>query len=649
MNSKSWITGKVWVSFVLLLCLVMVPNVYATALQNGQYKVTGVVKDQIGESVIGASILEKGAGNGVVTDMDGKFSLSVQPNATLVISFIGYASQEFVINRNNMSLNVVLKEDTELLDEVVVVGYGVQKKENLTGSVASVNFKDVASMPVANTANMLQGRLPGVMLTGNGAQAGHDNPEIRVRGIGTLNNSNPMVLIDGIESSVSQISQLPSEDIESVSVLKDAASASIYGVRAANGVILVTTKRGAEQKPSISYSGSVALQQATVLPDYVNSYEWAKMYNECHPSTAYTDDMLKKLKDGSDPDHFANTDWVDEMFRTASMHQHHLSVSGGSKDVHYMISTQYFNQEGILRNTANQRFNFRSNLDAKLGIVKFGLNLSGSRQNIDEPNTSVTGEGLMRYLTWFTRPTVPAKYSNGNYGYIDGNPNISQSVAKNPLFALNNGYKDNKHYRFDGNFFGEVDLMKGLKFRSSLAYKYYMNDITTFNPREMARYNAEGEEIAPAGTQNSLSDYHYLSTSYTNENIMTYANNIGLHEFNVLLGHSIQESRWDSNTSGKQGFPTDNIFELDGGSQNDSASGSAEEVALQSFFGRINYNYGGRYLFEMNVTPRRLFTYVQGKSIRNLPFVLRSLVNLEREVHGKREILEFFETACQLG
>ena len=145
---------------------------------------------------------------------------------------------------------------------------------------------------------------------------------------------------------------------------------------------------------------------------------------------------------------------------------------------------------------------------------------------------------------------------------------------------MNNGYKDNKHYRFDGNFFGEVDLMKGLKFRSSLAYKYYMNDITTFNPREMARYNAEGEEIAPAGTQNSLSDYHYLSTSYTNENIMTYANNIGLHEFNVLLGHSIQESRWDSNTSGKQGFPTDNIFELDGGSQNDSASGSAEEVAL---------------------------------------------------------------------
>lgn len=289
------------------------------------------------------------------------------------------------------------------------------------------------------------------------------------------------------------------------------------------------------------------------------------------------------------------------MFRVAPMHQHHLSVTGGSKDVHYMISTQYFQQEGILRNTANQRFNFRSNLDAKLGIFKVGLNLSGSRQNIDEPVTSVTGEGLMRYLTWFTRPTVPAYYSNGNYGYVDGNPNISQSVAKNPLYALNNGYKDNKHYRFDGKVFGELDLMKGLTFRSSLAYKYYMNDVTTFSPKDLARYNAEGEEIAVAGTQNTLTDYHYLETSYINENILTYNNHIGQHEFSVLLGHSIQATRWDKNESSKQGFPTENIYEMDGGSQNDHVTGSAEETALQSFFGRVNYNYGGRYLLEVNV------------------------------------------------
>ena len=207
----------------------------------------------------------------------------------------------------------------------------------------------------------------------------------------------------------------------------------------------------------------------------------------------------------------------------------------------------------------------------------------------------------MRYLTWFTRPTVPAKYSNGEYGYVDGNPNISQSVAKNPLYALNNGYKDNKHYRFDGNFFGEVDIIKGLKFRSSLAYKFYMNDVTTYDPKAMARYDAEGKELAPAGTANTLKDYHYLETSYTNENILTYNNKIGLHDFSVLLGHSIQATRWDKNEASKQGFPTDNIYEMDGGTQNDKVTGSAEEVSLQSFFGRINYNYGGRYLFEMNV------------------------------------------------
>lgn len=604
MNMKTLTGTGAFKMLSLLLCfffLIPAMNVSASVLQSGKYKVSGVVKDATGEPIIGASVLEKGTTNGTITDLNGSFGLSVGANATVVISFIGYANQEYVINKNNMTLNVTLKEDTEMIDEVVVVGYGVQKKENLTGSVSSVNFKDVASMPVANTANMLQGRLPGVMLTGNGAQAGHDDPEIRVRGVGTLNNNNPMVLIDGVESSVSQISQLPSEDIASVSVLKDAASASIYGVRAANGVILITTKRGGEQKPSITYSGSMAIQQATVLPDYVNSYEWARMYNECHPGTAYTPEMLQKLQDGSDPDHFANTDWVGEMFRTAPMHQHHLSVSGGSKDVHYMISTQYFKQEGILRNTANQRFNFRSNLDAKLGIVKLGLNLSGSRQSIDEPNTSVTGEGLMRYLTWFTRPTVPSRYSNGEYGYVDGNASISQSVAKNPLYALNNGHKDNMHYRFDGNFFGEVDIIKGLKFRSGLAYKFYMNDVTTFNPRDLARYNAEGEEIAPAGTQNTLTDYHYLETSYTNENILTYTNKIGLHEFSVLLGHSIQATRWDKNESSKQGFPTDNIYEMDGGTQNDKVTGSAEESSLQSFFGRINYNYGGRYLVEMNV------------------------------------------------
>ena len=480
--------------------------------------VKGKVTDSYGEPIIGATIKVKNSSNATVTDIDGNFTLNNVSRGTLLITYIGYINKE-VEFRSGQTLTIALVEDSKALEEVVVVGYGTQKKANLTGSVAAVNFDDVANIPVANTSTMLQGRLPGVVLQTNGAQAGHDDPEIRVRGVGTLGSgskNNPMVLIDGIESSISQMSELAAEDIESVSVLKDAASAAIYGVRAANGVILVTTKRGAEQKPTITYSGSIALQQATVLPDFVNSYEWAKMYNECQPGKAYTQEQLQKLKDGSDPDHFANTNWAEEMFRTAVMHQHHLSVSGGSQNTHYMLSAQYMDQDGIMKNTNNRRYNFRSNIDSKLGIVKLGLNLSGSRQDIQEPVTSVTGEGLMRYLTWFTRPTVPVQYSNGNWGCVDGNSNIGASVFKNPIQDLYYGRKTNQHQRFDGQIFAEVDIVKGLKFRSSLAYKYYIN-----------------------------------------ENILTYNNKWGEHSVNLLLGHSVQENRWDSHTMSKQGFPTD--------------------------------------------------------------------------------------------
>lgn len=572
-----------------------------TVQQNNVVK--GVVTDSDGESIIGATVRVKDSNLATVTDINGNFVINGVDRGTIVVSYLGFVNKE-VKFQGGQSLKVVLEKDTKALEEVVVVGYGTQKKANLTGAVSAVNFDDVANIPVANTSTMLQGRLPGVVLQTNGAQAGHDDPEIRVRGVGTLgggSKNNPMVLIDGIESSISQMSELSPEDIESVSVLKDAASAAIYGVRAANGVILVTTKRGAEQKPTINYSGSIALQEATVLPDFVNSYEWAKMYNECQPGKAYTNEMLEKLKNGSDPDHFANTNWAEEMFRTAAMHQHHLSVSGGSQNTHYMISGQYMDQEGIMKNTKNRRFNFRSNIDSKLGIVKIGLNLAGSRQDIKEPVNSVTGEGLMRALTWFTRPTVPVMYSNGKYGCVDGNNNIGASVFKNPIENMYYGRKTNQHHRFDGKVFAEVDIIKGLTFRTSLAYKYYSNTTSTYSPRGEAKYNAEGETLIPAGEQNTLSDYDWTEKSYINENILTYNNKWGEHSVNLLLGHSIQENRWDTHTMSKQGFPTDNIYEMDGGSQNDHVSGSAEETRLQSFFGRINYNYGDRYLAEFNI------------------------------------------------
>ncbi len=577
------------------------PSLQTIQQQNG--KVTGIVTDEAGEPIIGATIKLVGSVKGAVTDLDGRFSLDGVESGSLLISYIGLEDQT-VVFKAGQQLTVTLKENQKALQEVVVVGYGTQKKANLTGAVSAVDFTKISDVPVANTANMLQGRLPGVVLQMNGAQAGNDNPEIRVRGVGTLGDAsknNPMVLIDGVESSISQFSQLSAEDIQSVSVLKDAASAAIYGVRAANGVILVTTKRGEEQKPQVTYSGSVSLQQATVLPDYVGGYDWALMYNECHPNTAYTAEQLQALKNGSDPDHYANTDWADELFRTAFMQQHHLSVAGGSQYMHYMVSMQYLDQDGIMKNTANKRYNFRSNVDAKLGRVKIGMNLSGSKQKVKDPVNSITGEGLMRSLTWFTRPTVPVKFSNGHYAYTDGNTNISQSTFKNPVYDLYYGHKSNDHYRFDGQVFGELDILDGLKFRTSLSFKYYDNEISTYSPKSVARYDAAGNEIAPAGTQNTLNDYRWKETAWTNENILTYTKQLGLHNINALVGHSIQSSRYDVNNSSKQGFATDNLYELNAGSQNATATGYAVESSLQSFFGRIAYNYDDRYLFEANV------------------------------------------------
>lgn len=317
------------------------PNLSLTSVTQQNITVKGIVVDLNGEPLIGVNVLEKGTANGAITDFDGRFSLNLSSrNAVLVVSYIGYKTQE--VNTNGKTdINISLAEDTETLEEVVVVGYGTQKKVNLTGSVASVSAKDIQDVPTSNTAALLQGRMPGLMISQNGGQAGKEDMEVRVRGIGTFGNNNPMVVIDGVEGTLSQMSDIPSADIENISVLKDAASAAIYGVRAANGVILVTTKKGKAGKVSVNYSGNYTIQ-SPMLPTYLDAYNWALMKNEISPGT-YDDVALQKLRDGSDSDHYANTNWLDEVFRNAVMHQHHLSVSGGNENTHYMTSLSYSN------------------------------------------------------------------------------------------------------------------------------------------------------------------------------------------------------------------------------------------------------------------------------------------------------------------
>lgn len=563
-----------------------------------QNTIEGKVVDKLGKGIPGATITISSKSISLQSGQNGEFTIKAAISDNITVSSIGYESAVHQV-KNLSPMTIVLQDELTTVDEVVVVGYGTQKKGNLTGAVSSVKFDEVANTPVANTTNMLQGRLPGVVLTNNGAQAGKDNPEIRIRGIGTLSdNNNPMVLIDGVESDISQISDIAPHDISSISVLKDAASASIYGVRAANGVILVNTKRGLAQPTKISYAGIFAAQTPSVVTEYLNSKDWALAFNDAKGASVYTDEMLQKLQDGSDPDHFANTNWLKEMFKTAPMHQHHLSVNGGNDVSKIMISAQYQDQDGIMLNTGNKRYGFRSNVDSKLGRVNIGLNLSGSKQDIEEPTTSVTGDGLMRMINWFTRPTVPVKYSNGHYGYLDGT-SLSHTIFKNPVEMLGIGNKDFENTRFDGKIFASINLFEGLTFESSLGYKVFRQDVSTFSPTRSI-YNASGEVVQHIST-NSLNDYYYKSTTILNENILKYIKSIQNHQIEVMVAQSSQFARTDLGTASIQNFPTDNIYELDGGTLNPAVTGSAYESALQSFFGRINYNYDSKYLLEVNL------------------------------------------------
>ncbi len=297
-----------------------------------------------GEPIIGANVLEKGTTNGVITDLDGNFSLTVSSSAVLQFSYIGYAPQEVSVAGKNI-INVQMKEDAEVIDEVIVVGYGSQKKETLTGSVANIRGEEIAKSPAANVSSSLTGKLPGLIVNQRSGEPGRDDPNIVIRGFGTFGDSSPLIIIDGVERD--NMSRINPEDIESLSVLKD-ASAAIYGARAANGVILITTKNGKIGKPEFSFARNVAFSSPTVRPDMLDAPTFAQVYNEgdyyrkgrpADYTPVYSDEVIQKYRDGSDPVLYPNTDWVGETLRPFSLQtRSSLQVTGGTEAVRYLLS-----------------------------------------------------------------------------------------------------------------------------------------------------------------------------------------------------------------------------------------------------------------------------------------------------------------------
>lgn len=565
----------------------------------------GRVTDEMGAPLIGVSVALKGTSFGTITNMNGDYTLTL-PNdsGTLVFSYIGYQPKEVLVNGRTV-INIELSPSAAKLNQLVVVGYGSERRKDLTGAVSSVNMNDIQGVPIANTASALEGRLPGVTISSFSNQPGKNDPQIRIRGIGTLNNNNPLVIIDGVPDEVGALGDLSPDDIASISVLKDAASASIYGVRAANGIILVTTKRGHTGKPRVFVRETMSWQKPLVKPDYMNAYSWATAFNDFSTETGaapvFTDVMLQKIKDQSDPDHFSNTDWFDVVYQTAPMHNHYVSVSGGSDATKYLVSGEYQNQKGVMVNTGSDRIQMRANLDSKISkAVSFGLNIRGYKQKINEPIAPASGNdggdnGINRMISGFTRPTVPAMYSFGEYGTTDGS---SLNKIKNPLSNLYQQEFNTDAYRFDGKIFGEVKFLKDFSFTSSLAVIYTSTLVEKFSPSTTS-YGPDDDIVSLPGN-NSLSNSSALFTRYINENLLRYNKKIGRHDIKVLVGQTIQHDQNKSFSASVKNLPSNTIRVIGASSDQPSNDGSANAFSLQSFLGRINYTFNDKYLLELN-------------------------------------------------
>ena len=569
-------------------------------------KVSGKVTDSSGGTLPGVSVVVKGTTTGTTTDSNGNYSLSNIPdNAILQFSFVGMTIQDVKVE-GRTTVHVVMQEETFGIEEVVAVGYGTVKKANLTGATSSVNFSKLESRPSANTATLLQGQMSGVTVGNFNTQPGNDNPEIRIRGVGTFNaGQNPLVMVDGVESSLSQI---PSADIESVSVLKDAASAAIYGVRAANGVILVTTKRGTIKKTVITFKQNYALQEVFSIPDMVDSWDYAQIINMDRAvkgqNPLYTAEMIQKMKDGSDPDHFANTDWVEEVFRIAPMNTSYLSVDGGSETVRYLFSGEYFNQKGILLGTDTKRYSFRSNIDVSVTKkIKLGMDVSGHARRINETLSSANesdGNGSIFYrMRRSSNPVIPVKFQNGNWGTIDGVFDQTKATAQNAVFLSQNGVNYTDKYFFQGRVYADIEPLKNLNYRVNIAGVYNAGNQTKFTPTQKLYY-PDGSLLSE-NTQNALENNNATDYKYIFENLLTYKLNIDKHQFSFLLGQSAQFYRYDYLWASVKDLPNDLIHELSAGVNEKNVAGNANEVSLHSIFGRANYNYMDKYLFEMNI------------------------------------------------
>lgn len=557
--------------------------------------VTGRVVDGTGEPIIGASIIEKGTTNGTVTDMDGRFSLTIDSSKpVLVISYIGYKAQEVKVEAGKI-VNITLQEDTQALDEVVVVGYGTEKKVNVIGSIAQVGSEKLSNRPTPMLSNALTGQMAGVTVIQRSGRPGDSGGQIRVRGVGSFGSdaskADALVLIDGIPGNLNDVNP---EDVESISVLKDASTAAIYGARAANGVILVTTKIGKEGKISISYNGYVGTNKATAFPKFVNSWEYAQLLNEADGKEYYTPEEIQKLKDGSDPDNYANANYLDEVFsRNGIQTGHDLTLNGGTASNRYMLSFGYMHQDGLIEKNSYERYNARLNLTTDLlSNLTVTTRLSGVYATRKEPTGSsgnITGNMLDMVSEAVRVPGLwPTFLQNGELGMGNKSVGTPPSILYSDSFFEEPSFKVNAQIKLD------YAPVKDLRLSAIGGFNYTNLEQRTYNATRVLG----GVTIGPSSLKHEMRKTIYKTFQATAD----YSKQISKHDFGLLIGYSWEEQAYRTLVGERDKFPGNDLPYLNAGSpDNQKSSGGGNDWAIQSLFGRLRYNFNERYLLESTI------------------------------------------------
>lgn len=573
-----------------LLCLMLMFPLWALA--QGTITVKGVVSDDDGP-IIGATVKEKGASGGVISDLDGNYSLTVKKGATVTFSYIGYVTKEVKIT-NQTRLDVHLQQDTKLLNEVVVVGYGQMKRSDLTGSVVSVGEKSIEQSVPTSIDQVLQGRAAGVQIQANTGTPGGSST-IRIRGTNSLNaTSQPIFVIDGViidstsdddNGNTNPLAAINPSDIVSMDILKDASATAIYGSRASNGVIMITTKRGQSGEAQITYDGYIGWQQMPKKLDVMNLQEYAQHNNDLAEA---------EIKEASNsfvrPDllNAEGTDWQDELYRNALMTSHNLSLSGGNKDVTYALSGGYLQQDGIAIGSSYKRQTLRGNIDANLkSWLKGGINfsLADSKQN-----TATTYNIIMTALQ--SQPSVAVRNPNGGY---DGPDDVYMPDNPVALAEIRTNY--NKKSNFRVNTYLEATILKGLTFKTELSADYNFNRYYYYEPDYTFGVKVNATRT---GTW-TKTDTKYWSW----RNILTFNRTFAeKHTLNVMIGQEMSHNHWETQIATTTGFLSNTATDISAGNLDDSsAKGQQDNTSLFSYFGRAFYNYDEKYL--LTATIRR--------------------------------------------